>query len=147
MVGDRASDLRGAQKVNIDSIAAGYGYGSIEELTGARPTHFAATTEELCMLLLGRKAPQKSCGIIVEGNNERDLQQSISFFELLLWEMGFDVCRADDASVKKKDHMICLMSNAQMMSDNQPETLITMRADMDDIRANLLNCLIEAGVA
>ena len=53
MIGDRGSDLLGAQKFGIDSIAAGYGYGTEDELRGVNPTHYVASVKELAELLLG----------------------------------------------------------------------------------------------
>lgn len=47
MIGDRKHDIIGAQKNGIDSIAAGYGYGSEEELTAIRPTYHVQTVQEL----------------------------------------------------------------------------------------------------
>lgn len=47
MIGDRKHDIIGAQKNGIDSIAAGYGYGSEEELTATRPTYHVHTVQEL----------------------------------------------------------------------------------------------------
>ncbi|MBQ8536226.1 MAG: dTMP kinase, partial [Clostridia bacterium] len=51
MVGDRCFDVEGANRVGIDSIGVGYGYGDYEELTRAGCTHYAATVEELYNLL------------------------------------------------------------------------------------------------
>jgi phosphoglycolate phosphatase len=53
MVGDREHDVRGAQANAIDSIAVGYGYGSMEELQNARPTFHVGSVEELADLLRG----------------------------------------------------------------------------------------------
>lgn len=47
MVGDREHDILGAAENGIDSIAVTYGYGSLEELNAARPTHLVHTVAEL----------------------------------------------------------------------------------------------------
>ena len=47
MVGDRKYDIEGAKANGMDSIAVGYGYGSVDELSSAGPTHFFSTIEEL----------------------------------------------------------------------------------------------------
>jgi phosphoglycolate phosphatase len=52
MVGDRKHDIEGARHHNLDAIAVTYGYGSIQELQRARPTHRVDTVEELKTLLL-----------------------------------------------------------------------------------------------
>jgi phosphoglycolate phosphatase len=52
MVGDREHDVEGARANGIDVVAVGYGFGSDEELTRARPTRHAATVSELRLQLL-----------------------------------------------------------------------------------------------
>lgn len=52
MVGDRKHDIIGAQNNGIDSIAAGFGYGTPEELQAAGPTYLAESVEQLSGLLL-----------------------------------------------------------------------------------------------
>ncbi len=50
MIGDRKYDIQGAQANSMDSIAVGYGYGSVDELSLANPTFFCGTVEELAKL-------------------------------------------------------------------------------------------------
>ncbi|WP_456289897.1 HAD family hydrolase [Paenibacillus sp. AK002] len=47
MIGDRMHDLIGARNCGIHSMAAGYGYGSEEELKACQPTYFFKTVEEM----------------------------------------------------------------------------------------------------
>lgn len=47
MVGDRKYDIEGAKANGMDSIAAGYGYGSIDEISTSKPTALCNTVEEL----------------------------------------------------------------------------------------------------
>ncbi|MBQ6905051.1 MAG: HAD family hydrolase [Spirochaetia bacterium] len=47
MIGDRKYDIEGAKANGMDSIAVGYGYGSVDELSAAGPTLFFPTIEEL----------------------------------------------------------------------------------------------------
>ena len=54
MVGDREHDIIGARECGLDSIAVTYGYGSLSELTSARPTYMADSIPELRALLLFR---------------------------------------------------------------------------------------------
>ncbi|HOB12348.1 MAG TPA: HAD family hydrolase [Syntrophomonadaceae bacterium] len=54
MIGDRRHDIEGARSNGIDSVAVAYGYGSVEELTQARPNYLVHTVEELTQLLLDR---------------------------------------------------------------------------------------------
>ncbi len=47
MIGDRKHDMIGARNCGIHSIAAGYGYGSEEELAACEPTYYYKTVEEM----------------------------------------------------------------------------------------------------
>jgi len=47
MVGDRKYDIIGARKNGIDSIAAAYGYGTIEELEESGPTHICKNVMDI----------------------------------------------------------------------------------------------------
>ncbi|MDE2025802.1 MAG: HAD hydrolase-like protein [Patescibacteria group bacterium] len=52
MIGDRKHDIIGAQKMGIDSIAVGFGYGSEEELQKVNATYYVSTVKQLEELLL-----------------------------------------------------------------------------------------------
>lgn len=47
MVGDKEHDVLGARATGLDCVAAGYGYGTKEELTAAQPLKIAASVDEL----------------------------------------------------------------------------------------------------
>ncbi|MGE5381161.1 MAG: HAD-IA family hydrolase [Methylocystaceae bacterium] len=47
MVGDRKYDIMAAHQLGIDALAAGYGYGSREELMEAKPDYIADTVADL----------------------------------------------------------------------------------------------------
>lgn len=51
MIGDRKYDIIGAHNNGIDTIAAGYGYGSEDELKICEPTYFVHSVEELLIFL------------------------------------------------------------------------------------------------
>ncbi len=51
MIGDRKYDIIGARNNGIDSIAAGYGYGSEDELKICEPTYFVHDVAELLIFL------------------------------------------------------------------------------------------------
>ncbi len=51
MVGDTKYDILGARQNGMDSIAVTYGYGTMSELTEARPTYTVGSTAELLALL------------------------------------------------------------------------------------------------
>lgn len=52
MIGDRKFDINGAHENQIDSIGVLYGYGSLEEIKAAKPTHIVATVDYLLEVLL-----------------------------------------------------------------------------------------------
>ncbi|MED9968193.1 MAG: HAD-IA family hydrolase [Blautia sp.] len=47
MVGDKEHDVLGARKAGLECLAVSYGYGTIEELTAARPLQIAASADEV----------------------------------------------------------------------------------------------------
>ena len=47
MVGDREFDVNGAHAFGMDAIAVTYGYGTMEELTAAKPEYMANSPKEL----------------------------------------------------------------------------------------------------
>lgn len=51
MIGDRKHDIIGANTIGIDSIGVTYGYGSLEELSHANPTHIIEQVDQLQALL------------------------------------------------------------------------------------------------
>lgn len=51
MVGDRKHDIIGARRNGIAVAAVGYGYGTREELTEAKPDYLVQTVDELAALL------------------------------------------------------------------------------------------------
>jgi phosphoglycolate phosphatase len=52
IVGDRKYDIIGARETGINSIGILYGYGSLAELTQAKPNHIVQTVQELRELLI-----------------------------------------------------------------------------------------------
>ncbi len=57
MVGDRATDIHGAQHNSLKAVAVTYGYGSPEELTTANPQWVVDSPEELRMFLCNKPLP------------------------------------------------------------------------------------------
>ncbi|UUD62535.1 HAD family hydrolase [Pseudomonas seleniipraecipitans] len=47
MIGDRKHDLIGAHSNGLNAVAVGYGFGSLEELSGERPAHHFQTLAQL----------------------------------------------------------------------------------------------------
>lgn len=52
MVGDRKFDVQGAHAFGLDAVGVTYGYGSLEELTEAKPEYLVSAPEEISLLLL-----------------------------------------------------------------------------------------------
>lgn len=53
MVGDRMHDIIGARENGLSAIAVGYGYGTLVELTAAKPAGLVNSVEQLKKFLLG----------------------------------------------------------------------------------------------
>lgn len=51
MIGDRKYDVIGSKKNGIDVIGVAYGYGSLDELSGALPTQLVSSVQELAKVL------------------------------------------------------------------------------------------------
>lgn len=56
MVGDRASDVIGARRCGIEAFAVSWGYGSADELAGAKPLAVIDSVAELAAALRSRGA-------------------------------------------------------------------------------------------
>jgi phosphoglycolate phosphatase len=54
MVGDRQHDILGAKENDLAVIGVGYGYGTLEELTEAKPDKIVSSVAELSKILLGK---------------------------------------------------------------------------------------------
>lgn len=52
LVGDRKFDVNGAHETGMDALAVTYGFGSLEELTAAKPEYTAHTPKEIATILL-----------------------------------------------------------------------------------------------
>lgn len=94
MVGDRGSDIKGGNDFGIDTIAAGYGYGTEDELRGVHPTHYVTSISELAKLLLGGIPASKGYFISMEGLDGCGKTTQINAVEKFLKDMGFDVVRS-----------------------------------------------------
>ncbi|SHL35024.1 HAD family hydrolase [Phytopseudomonas punonensis] len=53
MIGDRKHDLIGAHSNGLQAVAVGYGFGSLEELTGERPAYHVQTLAQLHQAFAG----------------------------------------------------------------------------------------------
>ncbi|MFC1601887.1 HAD family hydrolase [Candidatus Sumerlaeota bacterium] len=51
MIGDRGGDIAAAHNAGIGSIGVRYGFGTLKELTGARPTHMIDRHQELIAIV------------------------------------------------------------------------------------------------
>jgi dTMP kinase len=88
MVGDRKYDAEGAQAAGIAFVAAGYGYGTIDEFDSA--IGVAASIRELHMLLLG-EAPGRGYFITFEGGDGCGKSTQFSRAQDYFARRGWDV--------------------------------------------------------
>nr|WP_316244923.1 HAD hydrolase-like protein [Oceanobacillus jeddahense] len=59
MVGDRKHDIIGANQTGIDSIGVTYGYGSLGEVNGEKPTFVVDSLKQVNMILNGESLFRK----------------------------------------------------------------------------------------
>ena len=57
-VGDTAGDVLAGRAAGLETVAVTWGFGSEDDLAGARPGHVARSVEELASILLGGEARQ-----------------------------------------------------------------------------------------
>ncbi len=120
MVGDRKFDVEGAQKVGIDSIGAGYGYGSEEELRTAGCTHYADTVQALTSLLLEGVSLEKGVFLTVEGVDGSGKTTQVNALEKNLRRFGYDVLRSREPGgcpISEKIRSLTLDKENAEMSD------------------------------
>jgi phosphoglycolate phosphatase len=58
MIGDRAEDIRAARAHGVRAVAAGWGYGALEELRDAGPDFIAATIADLVTWVQSNHVPK-----------------------------------------------------------------------------------------
>jgi phosphoglycolate phosphatase len=62
MVGDRAQDIRGARSNHLYAVGVTYGFGPLEELTGAAPDRLVGCCSEIPGVLLQHARPTAAAG-------------------------------------------------------------------------------------
>lgn len=93
MVGDRRFDVEGAAQAGIDSVGAGYGFGSEEELSAAGATHIVPDTESLVTLLCPGEPIPRGFFLSVEGLDGSGKTTQIDLLEKSLRDYGYSVLR------------------------------------------------------
>ncbi len=93
MVGDRYFDVEGARANGIDSVGAGYGFGSEEELRTAGATHVVADTESLRAYLCPGAPVPRGFFLTVEGLDGSGKTTQVDRLEQSLRDYGFSVLR------------------------------------------------------
>ncbi len=91
MIGDTAGDIDGANKTNIHSVYATYGYGRDEEGMALCPTHVAHSVTDLQKLFLGAEIKEKGVFISVEGLDGCGKTTQMNAAKIALEDFGFDV--------------------------------------------------------
>lgn len=146
MVGDRASDLVGANKAGAGFVAALYGYGHREEFEALGGTKFAHSVEELYPLLGLEKPAKKGVFISFEGNDGSGKSTHTRLLAGKLRQLGHEVLLTREpggTAVGEKIRDI-LLDRANNEMDNMTEALLYAAARAQHTRQVILPAL-EAG--
>lgn len=122
MVGDRASDIRGAQENGIAGIAAGYGYGSEEELRGSNPDVYAPDVAGLFAHLTGGGDQPRGKFLTVEGIDGSGKSTQLKRVEAFLLERGYSVLHTREPGGDEIAEKIRGLLLDPENGDMQPET-------------------------
>ncbi len=120
MVGDRKFDIEGAKANGIDSIGAGYGYGSEGELEAAKPTYIADTTEALYTLLCPDCALPRGFFLSMEGLDGSGKTTQINLLAEKLEMFGYDVVQTREpggCKISEEIRDLVLSTDNMEMSD------------------------------
>ena len=119
MIGDRLSDVRGAQAAGIEGIGVMYGFGEPDEFDGAG-CPVAQSVAQLSDFLLGEQPAQKGYFISMEGLDGCGKTTQANAVEKALTEYGFTVRRTREPGgcpISEKIRDLLLDVNNKGMSD------------------------------
>lgn len=143
MVGDRGSDIRGAQDNGIDGLAVGFGYGEEEELRQAHPTAYLPDMEALYTCLLEDAPPARGKFLTGEGVDGSGKSTQLRRVEAYLRERGYDVLHTrepgGDAIAEKIRALLLDPENGEMLPET--EALLYAAARAQHVRQVILPAL------
>ncbi len=92
MVGDRKFDIEAAKELGLDAIGVEWGYGSMEELAGAKADVIAPTVDDLAYILLGdQKKDPRGFFISIEGLDGSGKTTQMNAVASYVISRGYDV--------------------------------------------------------
>lgn len=132
MVGDRGSDVQGAQDNGIDGLAVGFGYGDEEELRAAQPTAYLPDVAALSAYLLGDIPLCRGKFLTVEGVDGSGKSTQLKRVEAFLLERGYEVLRTrepgGDAVAEKIRALLLDPENEDMLPETEALLYAASRA-------------------
>ncbi|MBR5752404.1 MAG: dTMP kinase, partial [Clostridia bacterium] len=143
MVGDRVFDIDGARQAGVYSIAAGYGYGSREELKACRPDAIAADTAALRQQLLGDAPRMPGFFITLEGSDGCGKTTQSRLLKAYLETLGLDVVATREPGgcpISERIRGVLLDVSSLGMTD-ECEALLFAAARPQHINDNILPAL------
>ena len=143
MVGDRKFDVESARALGVYSVAVGYGYGSMEELTACGPDCIAETVADLRAVLLGDLAPAYGKFITCEGTDGCGKSTQMKKLAEFLRSRGYEIVSTREPGgcpISERIRELILSLDSKGMSA-ECEALLYAAARIEHVRSVILPAL------